>query len=675
MNSTFFNSITLSHKVIFAIIAISSMAFTNLNAQTQGKQYQSLRIDMPKGATSKSAVTASPYLFGHNLEHTRSAVYGGLSAELLKNRKFSGKPRVVTGQALEWQTIGDGYFTLVGSENFPIDESAYTYHVQPKKMKRENEHNNQIIRNHSAGSEVGIKQSALSVLEKDYQFRIVLKTDSNFPVTISLIGENGDVYASTTLACNSRDWETYHWQLTCPKADKNACLSITFTEPVTLMIGAVSLLPADHFRGMRKDVIENLKSLKISILRWPGGNFSGEYRWLDGLLPVDRRAPLRAYMESEIQHTHGVDFHEIAIDDFIALCREIGAEPYISINLTWDTPEECAQWVEYCNGPQTSEWGKIRADRGYPEPYNVLFWSLGNEMGYGHMEGPNSPALYRDKAMACGRAMLQTDPRLRLFYSGPFPNDEWMRDAIVPLSEIASFISLHSYEPMDTHLKMDFTTAEASLRTYEYILSGADMNYALIQKLRLLLDSYAQEGRPLHIAFDEWNLWYAWYRSPGVAEGIYSARMLHLFLNVSEKYDMPVCGYFEPVNEGAIRVTPEQSSLTATGQIFSLFSAHKNGELLPLSGEGLTPFDAVATKRDQTITLTIINRDPVNSKDYRLSLKGVKKTNISTICYSSEHFHTGTTFEVSSLQYEKSGNDLLSFTLPKHAVCAFTIQF
>jgi len=645
-----------------------STTYGGLKAQTKGKNQQSLQVDISKGALSK-ATPVSPFIFGQNLEHTRSSVYGGISAELLRNRKFTGKPHPVTGQALEWEVIGDGYFAFYGNESRTAFDEAYTRHVQPDKMRRVNERNNQIIRNHTTGSKVGIKQDRLSVQAKNYDFRIVLRTDRDLPVTVTLSGENGVVYDETVLNCHSRDWQTYTWSLSCLRADKKANLSITFTESATLTIGAVSLLPADHFRGMRRDVVEHLKNLGISILRWPGGNFAGEYRWLDGLLPCDQRAPLRSYMESETQpHSLGVDFHEIAIDDFIALCREIGAEPYISINLSWDTPEECAQFVEYCNGLPSSVWGRKRADRGFPEPYNVLFWSLGNEMGYGHMEGPNTPVLYKEKAMACGRAMLQTDPRLRLFYSGPFPNDEWLRDAVVPLSEIAPFVSHHSYSPMDVHLKMDFTTPESSLQTYAYILSGSETNYSHIQMLRQRLDAVALEGRPLHIAFDEWNLWYAWYRHPGVAEGIYTARMLHLFLNVSHKYDMPVCCYFEPVNEGAIRVTPEQSTLTANGQMFALLSAHRNGELLPLSGDGLTPFDAVATMHNQTITFTAINSDPVNSKDYRLILKGAKKADIQATVYASERFHNGTTFTAAPLSVEKNSQGQLSFTLPKHAV-------
>ena len=90
------------------------------------------------------------------------------------------------------------------------------------------------------------------------------------------------------------------------------------------------------------------------------------------MLPSDQRAPLQAYTEIETQpHSDGFDYHEINTDDFIALCREVGAAPLLTINLAWNSPEESAQWVEYCNGSADTEYGKIRAERGYPEPYKI----------------------------------------------------------------------------------------------------------------------------------------------------------------------------------------------------------------------------------------------------------------------------------------------------------------
>lgn len=143
-------------------------------------------------------------------------------------------------------------------------------------------------------------------------------------------------------------------------------MRITFAKRGCIHIGCVSLMNKDNFRGMRRDVIDAMKEIGIRVLRWPGGNFAGEYCWFDGLLPVDERAPFESCMALETQpHTLGYDFHEINTDDFIALCREIDAEPYITVNLAWNTPEENAAWVEYCNGDLSTEYGRLRAERGH----------------------------------------------------------------------------------------------------------------------------------------------------------------------------------------------------------------------------------------------------------------------------------------------------------------------
>ena len=147
---------------------------------------------------------------------------------------------------------------------------------------------------------------------------------------------------------------------------------------------------------------------------------------MDGLLPADMRAPFQSYLGLETQpHTMGYDFSEMNTDDFIALCREIGAEPFITINPCWNTPDENAAWVEYCNGDVSTPYGKLRANRGHQEPYNVQFWSLGNEFGYGHMEGDNTPAGYCQIALENGKKMLEASPGLSLCSSGPYPNKEW----------------------------------------------------------------------------------------------------------------------------------------------------------------------------------------------------------------------------------------------------------
>ena len=364
----------------------------------------------------------SPYIFGHNLEHTRSAINGGLSAQMLKNRKFAGKPAPNQGISSKWFPIGERVLFLQ-------DASPYTKHICLPNMKRTNERRSQIIQNLIEGQTAGMGQQGLSLVQgKPYELRIVAKVSAPLKLKVELTDRDGTkVYATHLLSfLPSEDWLIKEFDMTPSGNDTNAAIRYTFTEQTEICLGALSMMPKDHFHGMRSDVVAHLKEIGPTLIRWPGGNFAGEYRWKDGLLPSDQRAPLQAYTEIETQpHSDGFDYHEINTDDFIALCREVGAAPLLTINLAWNSPEESAQWVEYCNGSADTEYGKIRAERGYPEPYNVHFWSLGNEMGYGHMEGPNGSIGYTEYALRHADAMLEITPDLELFASGPYPNDEW----------------------------------------------------------------------------------------------------------------------------------------------------------------------------------------------------------------------------------------------------------
>ncbi|MCQ2385806.1 MAG: hypothetical protein MJ078_03930, partial [Clostridia bacterium] len=454
----------------------------------------------------------SPLLFGHNLEHTRGCVYGGLSGELLRNRKFAGMPTKNQGCAEEWHPIGNVFCQMTNP--------PYTRHCEPSKMARKNEIHALSLQNLSEGL-CGVEQGGL-YLEKNktYLFRIVVHAQYAACLTASL--SDGDkTLVSHTFPVSNGDWETVSFSLSCPGQTENGKFSVTFGGKNEVTFGAFSLLPGDHFHGMRRDVTEKLKALSPKLLRWPGGNFAGEYRFKDGFLPPDRRAPIQSVMEEETQpFTHGYDNHEIGTDECLALCREVGAEPMITVNLFWDSPEDCADWVEYCNGDVSTPYGRLRAERGHPEPYNVRFWALGNEMGYAHMEGPDGAAAYYRAAKACGEAMLARFPNLTLVSSGPYLNEEWIKNSTLPLASIAPFTSHHFYGGFDETLK--YVTDEQIRKGYERMMQTVG---EAEDSLRVL--SAGLNGK-CRISLDEWNGWFAWYRRIAPAEGIFVAKMLHL---------------------------------------------------------------------------------------------------------------------------------------------------
>ena len=597
-----------------------------------------LEVDLSE---NKNLGFVSPFLFGNNLEHTRSSVCGGLSAQILRNRKFVGKPSPMEGVALEWFSVGEKCFCAFGE--------PYTHHDREHyHMHRALECNSQDILCLEENFEVGIGQHGLFVeANKVYDFAVVLKSAVNINVKVVLCDRKGEkIYAEKFInVSGGKVWERFELELMSCEDDFDCDLRMTFSDKGCLSVGAVSLMDHNNFRGLRKDVIEQMKALGISILRWPGGNFAGEYNWFDGLLPRDERAPFESFMHLETQaHTMGYDMHEMNTDDFIALCREIGAVPYITINIAWNTPEENAAWVEYCNGDTTTKYGKLRAERGNPEPYNVLLWSLGNEMGYGHMEGDNSPSGYSRLAGENGKKMLEKSDNLTLCSSGPYPNKEWINYSARPLGDIAPLVSAHYYAPSPSYRDLSRLVAE-----YEKCISGVAVTRSKIGELREML------GEKQKISFDEWNVWLSWYRQSSIIDGIYSAMMMHMFIDEAHKGGIELVCHFEAVNEGLIKVMPNKALLTAAGKAVALMSVHSNAKLV--YADDFT----VVSEKNGTTSVTFINPSP--DKKNRFVLKNAKLKCVESRAYVGKDLLPCSDFEECELEYGASGDDI-SFELP-----------
>ena len=584
----------------------------------------------------------SPYLFGSNLEHTRSCLYTGLSAQMVRNRKFAGKPTACEGCAMEW-------FPLGKRAVFALDE-PYTRHGEGYHMKRNTECNSVSIFNPFQGETAGLGQHGVAISQgQPYLFGMVVKTQNPVEFAVSLTDRAGkEVYCRTTFTGEGADWTRFEVELTPQAADPDADLRVCWEEAGHVCVGAISLLPKDHFHGMRRDVVEAMKELGIKVLRWPGGNFAGEFNWMDGLLPVDMRAPFQSYLGLETQpHTMGYDYSEINTDDFIALCREIGAEPFITINPCWNTPEENAAWVEYCNGDASTPYGKLRAQRGHQEPYNVQLWSLGNEFGYGHMEGDNTPSGYCQIALENGKKMLEASPNLSLCSSGPYPNKEWAELSAKPLGGISQMISQHYY---------GYAPHYTSLATVEEEYNRC---LASVSRMRDLLHQSRQWLEPsTRISMDEWNVWYAWYRPSSVTDGIYAALALHMLMEEAEKSGIALACHFQAVNEGMLCVKPDHVSLTAQGQVFSRMNRwHMGNRLCSASQEAVVSVD-----REGRMAVTVVNAAFRCEKPVDFSSFGPCS---EAVLFSSDTVLPPSEFTVTDVLEQAAGG---TFQMPPHSV-------
>jgi alpha-N-arabinofuranosidase len=152
-------------------------------------------------------------------------------------------------------------------------------------------------------------------------------------------------------------------------------------------VGEDSSVP--NTRGIRNDVVQALKDIRIPNLRWPGGCFADEYHWMDGIGPREDRP--------KMINTHWggvVEDNSFGTHEFLDLCEQLDAEPYISGNVGSGTVEEMSKWIEYITFDGESPMANLRRKNGREEPWKVKFWGVGNESwGCG---GNMTPDYYSD---------------------------------------------------------------------------------------------------------------------------------------------------------------------------------------------------------------------------------------------------------------------------------------
>jgi alpha-L-arabinofuranosidase len=621
--------------------------------------------------------TISPLLFGHNLEHTRRVLFQGLCAEMLRGRKFTGTVRP-PGVAEPWYPIGGRkcHFQVErGWGNWGMQGEPYTEHFDHQVDPRKAGIFCQTVRAYSRSERVGIGQGGLG-LEKGRRYAgfVALRSEQSAAVDVRIgSGSGGETCFRTTLRLEEKKrWGDYGFEFVCPGSDDGARLELTVSARCAFSVGAVSLRPADTFHGMRTDVVDLMQRISVPILRWPGGNFAGCYRWRDGLLPVHRRAPLPA--GGILPYSHGHDDHEIGTDEFIALCRKLGAEPWITINMSIEGPPDAGAWVEYCNGSADTQWGSRRAERGSAEPYDVRFWSLGNEMGYGHMRGPNTPEEYGRCAVECAAAMKEVDPTIVLVASGAWGREEWFSEVLSKCAEHFDHISCHEYTPLIKDFSRDKGPGEIRR------LAAAPSSTTL-DGLRLASErakAHAPSGKSIGISFDEWNVWHTWFGNPGVAEGIHAAAMLNMFCREAHRIGLAIGAYFEPVNEGAIRVDKGSAELTPAGRVFELFKAHHGNERVQVPSPASSDDVDVAASYDRDqgdIVITAVNRNPVSAVAVLITFEGARTiSKISGKVLASKETTPGSDFIPQTLGAAKKGDDRVEMDMPPCTVVLLRVS-
>ena len=223
--------------------------------------------------------------------------------------------------------------------------------------------------------------------------------------------------------------------------------------------------PLSNEQGFRTDVMQATKDLNVSLMRYPGGNFVSNYHWKDG---VGEERPNRL----ELAWSR-IETNEFGTNEFMDFADSVDTEPYFAVNLGTGTIEEAQQWVEYTNYEGGTYYSELRKQHGHEEPYDIKYWSLGNEMdGYwqiGHLNAED----YSKKAREAAKMMTRTDPDISLVAAGasnfrPDANPmHWNRIVLEELRDVVDYIALHIYvgNPNDNYYNFQSTPHVMEQRT------------------------------------------------------------------------------------------------------------------------------------------------------------------------------------------------------------------
>ncbi|MEI7576774.1 MAG: alpha-L-arabinofuranosidase C-terminal domain-containing protein [Armatimonadota bacterium] len=249
--------------------------------------------------------------------------------------------------------------------------------------------------------------------------------------------------------------------------------------------------------GCRTDVLEALKRLRFTAMRYPGGNFVSGYHWEDAVGPRENRPITRDLAWQSLES------NQFGPNEFLELSKRMDWTPMMAVNLGTGTPEEARNWLEYCNIQGPSKYAARREEHGYANPFDVKLWCLGNEMDGPWQIGHVPAETYAIQAQQTARMMKMVDSSIELVVCGSCAPDlptylEWDRKVLEHCKNDVEYISLHRYVGNSKNDTPNFLAVTNSIDEQIEAMDSICQSVAHTKKLK----------KPVKLSFDEWNVWY-----------------------------------------------------------------------------------------------------------------------------------------------------------------------
>lgn len=257
--------------------------------------------------------------------------------------------------------------------------------------------------------------------------------------------------------------------------------------------------PSADEAGLRTDVLDLVRELGVTAIRYPGGNFVSGYRWEDSVGPADER-PRRLDLAWRSTETN-----RFGLSEYIAFLRKVGpqAEPMLAVNLGTRGVQEAIQLQEYANHPSGTALSDLRAAHGDKDPFGIRLWCLGNEMDGPWQTGHKTAEEYGRLAAETARAMRQIDPSVQLVACGSSSRAmdtfaAWEATVLAETYDLVDYVSLHAYYEETDGDRDSFLASAVDMESFiESVVATCDHVGARLKSTKRI-----------NLSFDEWNVWY-----------------------------------------------------------------------------------------------------------------------------------------------------------------------
>jgi alpha-N-arabinofuranosidase len=446
-------------------------------------------------------------------------------------------------------------------------------------------------------------------------------------------------------------------------------------------------------KGVRNDVIDALKKLKIPNLRWPGGCFADTYHWKDGIGPKDKRPAMVNTWWGGVTEDNSFGTH-----DFLDMCELLGAEPYMAANVGSGTVQELTEWVQYVSFGGKSPMSNLRRENGRENPWKVRFWGVGNEAwGCG---GNMTPEYYANIYRQYATFMTDWDNTSKIYRiasGASSDNYKWtevmMRD--IPLNMLDG-VGVHHYSVIDWGKKGPST--EFTEEQYFTIMKRAWQIEELVTKHAAIMDKYDPKKK-VAMVVDEWGGWYDvepgtnpgfLFQQNTMRDAMIAGITLNVFNNHADRIRMANIAQAINVLQAVILTDEEKMLLTPTYHVMEMYNVHQDATLLPVQvktndytfgNEKLPAVSASASRDKNGLThISLVNIDSKADQDISIDIKGAKFTTVTGRVLSSTKVQDHNTFDnpnkikPAAFKEAKLSSDKLNVKVPPFSVVVLELK-